>query len=170
MIARVVGAGARAGIGPVAVAGRCAEIAVALAGSGAAVIVDAAGPSVRLRPHVRGARHARPRRAPRRGDQRAGRLSDHLAVGDRRRARTRSKTRRSRSARLPARSCDEHERSNPNVVKVVGTPVAPGPAPRALFHARDRALGGGAALPPHRRLRLSPRGAGAFRRPAAERA
>ena len=59
---------------------------------------------------------------------------------------------------------DEHERTNPNVVKVVGTPVAREPAARALFHPGDGALGRGPALSPQRRLRLSARGAGAFRR------
>ncbi len=46
--------------------------------------------------------------------------------------------------------------------RLAGRPVA---AAGALFHPRHRAVGGGAALPPHRPLRLPARRPGALRRP-----
>ena len=60
MIAHVVERALAADIGPVWVAGEAAEIAAALAGSGARLRHDSARPSLRLRPHLRGARPARP--------------------------------------------------------------------------------------------------------------
>ena len=70
-------------------------------------------------------------------------------------------------ATLAAEIKTPEERTNPNVVKVVGAPVAPAPIARALFHPRHRALGRRAALPSHRPLRLSPGGAGTVRQAAA---
>ena len=69
-------------------------------------------------------------------------------------------------ATLAAEIIREEERTDPNVVKIVGSPIAD-TAPGALFHPRHRALGRGAALSPYRPLRLSPHGARALRRPAA---
>ena len=70
-------------------------------------------------------------------------------------------------ATLAAEIKAAEERTNPNVVKVVGTPVDARPAARALFHPRHRARRRRAALSPHRPLRLSPRRARAIRRAAA---
>ena len=70
----------------------------------------------------------------------------------------------STSPRSPPRSPATRRRTNPNVVKVVGRRGRAGAAAGALFHPRHRALGRRAALPPHRPLRLSPRGAGPLRR------
>ena len=56
----------------------------------------------------------------------------------------------------------EEEKTDPNVVKVVGSRDRAAAAPRALFHPRHRALGRRAALSPHRPLRLSPRGAARY--------
>ena len=84
--------------------------------------------------------------------------------GHRRRARAaRRSGRRHRHAggRNPA---EPDERTNPNVVKVVGTPIAPAPAARALFHPRHRAVRRRPALSSHRALRLSPRRARPVRR------
>ena len=70
-------------------------------------------------------------------------------------------------ATLAAEITEAEERTNPNVVKVVGSPL-PGslrarPPARPLFHARHRSLGRGTAVPPHRHLRLPARGAAALR-------
>ena len=59
------------------------------------------------------------------------------------------------------------ETTNPNVVKVVGSPIAARAAARALLHPRHRAVGRRPALPPYRALRLSPRSAHALRGAAA---
>ena len=69
-------------------------------------------------------------------------------------------------ATLAAVITDPAERSNPNVVKAIGTAVTPGRLPRRHLHARRRDRPG-AALSPHRALRLPARGAGAFRQAAA---
>ena len=86
-----------------------------------------------------------------------------------------SRARRRRAARrrdvdiatlaTPIRRAEE--RDDPNVVKAVGNAGRRAPLARALFHPRDGALGRGRVAAPHRPLRLSPRGAGAFRRAAA---
>ena len=70
-------------------------------------------------------------------------------------------------ATLAAEIRKPEERTNPNVVKVVGSVVGARPAARTLFHARDRARRRRAALSPYRPLCLSPRRARAFRRVAA---
>jgi CTP:molybdopterin cytidylyltransferase MocA len=59
-------------------------------------------------------------------------------------------------ATLAAEITDARERANPNVVKVVGSPVAP----------RAGACRRGPALSPHRDLRLSPRRARPLRQPS----
>ena len=82
---------------------------------------------------------------------------------------------------IAAKIVREEERTDPNVVKVVGSPLnsgsglralyrfagRAGPAARALFHPRHRALGRGPALSSYRPLRLSARGALALRFAAA---
>ena len=70
-------------------------------------------------------------------------------------------------ATLAAEIHTEEESTAPSVVKAVGSPIGPAAAARALFHPRHRALGRRTALSPYRPLRLSPRGAGALRQPAA---
>ena len=65
-------------------------------------------------------------------------------------------------ATLAAEIHTEEESTNPNVVKVVGSPVSARAAARALLYPRHRALGRRAALPSYRALCLSPRGAGAL--------
>ena len=67
-------------------------------------------------------------------------------------------------ATLAAEITRPDERTNPNVVKVVGTPIAAAQAARALFHPRHRAGRRRPALSPHRPLRLSPRRARPVRR------
>ena len=62
-------------------------------------------------------------------------------------------------ATLAAEIHVEEERTNPNVVKMVGSPIGAAAAARAVFYPRHRALGRWAALPSHRSLRLSARGA-----------
>ena len=62
----------------------------------------------------------------------------------------------------------EHERTDPNVVKVIGSPLALRAAAGALLHPRHGPVGRRAALSPHRPLCLSPGRAGAFRVAAAE--
>ena len=80
---------------------------------------------------------------------------------------SRSPIPRSISARWRPKSRGRDERTNPNVVKVVGTPVT-GERLRALYFTRATApAGDGPALSPHRPLCLSPRGARPLRRPAA---
>ena len=61
----------------------------------------------------------------------------------------------------------EDEKTNPNVVKIVGSPLAGTRLQGALFHPRDRAVGRRPALSSHRPLRLSPRSAAAIRVAAA---
>ena len=62
----------------------------------------------------------------------------------------------------------EEERTDPNVVKVVGTPLKGGQALRALyFTRRHRPIWRGPALPPYRHLRLSAAGLAALRLAAA---
>ena len=139
MIALVVERALAAGLGPVAVAADSAEIAVGAGRLRRGRDRHARRPSVRLGPHLRGARHARPRRAPRRRRQPAGRLPDHLALCDRRRARPAGRCRPWISRTLAGEIVDEHERTNPNVVKVVGTPVAPRTGcARSISPARPR--------------------------------
>ena len=58
---------------------------------------------------------------------------------------------------------DEEEKTNPDVVKIIGSPVSDTPPQGALFYPRDRAVGRGAALSSYRPLCLSPRIAGAVR-------
>ena len=52
----------------------------------------------------------------------------------------RSPTPRSISRRWPPEIHTEEERTNPNVVKAVGSPIGAAAAARALFHPRHRAL------------------------------
>ena len=99
--------------------------------------------------------------------QRAGRPADARIQPISRPRSRRWPTRPSISRTLAAEITKAGERNNPNVVKVVGTPVGPTSAARALFHPRHGAGRRGAALSPYRALRLSPRGAGALRRAAA---
>ena len=73
----------------------------------------------------------------------------------------RSPTRRSISPPLPARSCASTSATNPNVVKVVGSPVAPGRL-RALYFTRATAPWGEGPLYHHIGLY-------AYRRAALER-
>ena len=62
----------------------------------------------------------------------------------------------------------EEERTDPNVVKVVGTPLKGGQTVRApLFHTGDRPLWRGSALSPHRHLCLSSAGSASLRVAAA---
>ena len=68
---------------------------------------------------------------------------------------------------LAAEITREEERTDPNVVKVVGSPLDRRHVARALFHPRHRALRRRPALPPYRHLRLSARGARALRVAAA---
>ena len=71
-------------------------------------------------------------------------------------------------ATLVAEIDDDTDADNPNVTKAVVTwDVTSARGKRALFHPGARAVGRGAALFPHRDLRLHARGAGAVRRPAA---
>ena len=72
-------------------------------------------------------------------------------------------------ATLAAEIHRPEERTNPNVVKVVGTPIAAAQVARALFHPRHRAFRRRPALSSHRPLRLSPRRAGPLRRPCRPR-
>ena len=69
-------------------------------------------------------------------------------------------------ATLAAEITDPAELTNPNVVKAIGTPVAPGRLHATTFTRAD-ANGAGAALSPHRALRLPARGARALRQAAA---
>ena len=77
-------------------------------------------------------------------------------------------TRAPTSPRWPPRSSDEEERTDPNVVKVVGTPTAAHRRLRALYFTRATAPAWRrAALSSYRHLRLPPLGAGALRIAAA---
>ena len=129
---------------------------------------DAGRPPVRLRPHLRGGRE----RSIRKGATTwwsTCRATCRPSTRARSRPRScRSPTRRSTSRRSPPRSSSaRRRRRTPNVVKVVGSEVAPEPPPRALLHPRHGALGRRPALSPYRPLRLSPARPGALRRPAA---
>ena len=161
MIAHVVERALAADIGPVAVAADSAEIAAALNGSGAEVVLtrpDHPSGSDRI---FEALGRLDPDRPPRRGGERAGRPSDHLA------------RRRSAPSLGPLADPDvaiatlageivlEHERTNPNVVKVVGSPVAPGRL-RALYFTRATAPWGEGPLYHHSGLY-------AYRRAALER-
>ena len=95
-----------------------------------------------------------PERSARDHRQRAGRPA-HACAAD--------LARRDRAARddpavdigtLAAEITRAEERTDPNVVKVVGTPVGEAAPARALFHPRHRARGRRPALSPHRPLRL----------------
>ena len=128
---------------------------------------DAQRPPVRLRPHLRGAAGARSRRARSRSSsmsratcrpstrQRSAPCSAPLEGRCRRHrhARRRDRARRGK---------DQSQRGQDRRLAAVADAAA-----RALFHPRHRALGRGAALSPHRALRLSPRRAGALRVAAA---
>jgi 3-deoxy-manno-octulosonate cytidylyltransferase (CMP-KDO synthetase) len=65
---------------------------------------------------------------------------------------------------LGAEIVREEERADPNVVKIVGSPLGPARL-RALYFTR--AMGAGAASPPYRHLRLAARRASALRVAAA---
>ena len=58
---------------------------------------------------------------------------------------------------------EEAEKTNPNIVKVIGTPIGEGIVARPLFHPGYGALWRRPALPPHRALRLAPFGIAALR-------
>ena len=63
-------------------------------------------------------------------------------------------------ATIAALITNAEERTNPNSVKVVGTPTGvPGRLQGALFHARHSSRRRGPALPPFRHVRLPPLGA-----------
>ncbi len=128
---------------------------------------DPRRPRLGLGPHLRGGRGARSRRA---GTTSSSTCRATCRPSTRGRSRPRSRrspTPPSTSPRSPPRSRDEEERTNPNVVKLVGSAGRARPPAGALFHPRHRALRRRAALPPYRPLRLSPRGARALRRAAA---
>ena len=68
-------------------------------------------------------------------------------------------------ATIAAEIKDAAERTNPNVVKMVGTPTgAPRRLRALLFTRRDSSLWRRTTLPSYRHLRVSPLGAGALRR------
>ena len=102
-----------------------------------------------------------PERRARHRRQRAGRSADSRPPTSRRRW-SRSTIPRSISQRSPPKSRNAAERTNPNVVKVVGTPVGPAACTRSISPAPPRPRRR-SALPSHRALRLSPGGAGAVR-------
>ena len=86
-----------------------------------------------------------------------------IAPADITAALSRSTTPRSTSRPSPPRSSDEAERTNPNVVKVIGRAIAPRRLHAHNLHPRQCARGRGPALSSHRALRLSPRRAGDIR-------
>ncbi len=102
-----------------------------------------------------------PRGADRNRHQPARRFADHRARSDSRARSFRSPTRPSTSRRSPPRSQAARERDNPNVVKVVGTPVGPARL-RALYFTRATAPCGEGPLYHHIGLY-------AYRRAALER-
>ena len=90
----------------------------------------------------------RSRGPARRGRQRAGRPADHRSRARCRPRSCRSPTRRSTSRRSPSRSRGEEERTDPNVVKIIGSPIAPGQM-RALYFTRATAPSGEGPLYHH---------------------
>ena len=126
---------------------------------------DAQRSRVRLGPHLRGARSARPGAPHRHRGQRAGRPADHR----------RPATSAPRSSRSPTRgrhrdACRRHHRSGrahqSECRQGVGLAGRARPAARAQLHPRRRDRRR-PALSPHRALRLSPRRAGTIRQAAA---
>jgi 3-deoxy-manno-octulosonate cytidylyltransferase (CMP-KDO synthetase) len=160
MIARVVERACLAGIGPVAVAADSAEIAAALAGTGAEVVLtrpdhpsgsdrifEALGKLDPERRHdvVVNVQGDFPTVSPDAIAAAIGPLADpEVAIGT-----------------LAGIIVHEAERTNPNVVKVVGSPVAPGRL-RALYFTRATAPWGEGPLYHHS-------GIYAYRRAALER-
>ena len=121
---------------------------------------DAGGSYERLRPHLRGggearsAGQARHHRQPARGlcrrSSRASCAPASAPLGDP----------AADIGTIAAEIVREEERTDPNVVKVVGSPLKFGSALCARSTSRaPRALGRGPALPSYRSLRLSARGA-----------
>ncbi len=72
--------------------------------------------------------------------QRSGRSTDHRSGSDPRLRCARWKIRSTDIATLTVEITDEHEKTNPNVVKVVGSPLSATRLSGALFHPRHRAL------------------------------
>ena len=108
-----------------------------------------------------------PERPARHRRQRAGRPADHRPDRHPRRARAarRSGGRHRDARRRDHARAEERDQSERGQGRRHADRARP--AARALFHARHRAVRRGAALSPHRPLRLSPRGARALRRAAA---
>ena len=151
-------------IGRVVVATDTEEIVAARAQGRRRGRHDAPRPRLGLRPRVRGRQPGRPRRRLRDHPQPAGRPADLRAEPGAANAWPRSRTRGPHIATIAAEITDEADRTNPNSVKVVGTPTGVPRRLRALYFTRATAPSWrGSALPSLRHLRLSPLGAGAVR-------
>ena len=95
--------------------------------------------AIRLRPHLRGAARARPGREVEivvnvQGDLPTIEPADHP------RGAAPLEDAAVDIATLGVEIVRDEEKTNPNVVKIVGSPLGGEPAARALFHARHRAL------------------------------
>ncbi len=173
MIVHVWRRAMEAAIGPVYVAAAEPEIAAAVRGGGRRGGADRPGPSVRFRPHFRG---PRARSIPHRRFDAVVNVQGDLPTLDPDDASaapwSRSPIRWSISRRLAVEITREAERNDPNVVKAVAALAPQGRSiARALYFSRATVPANPtrprAALPSRRPLRLSPRGAGALRQPAA---
>ena len=136
MIVHVMRRAQAADVGPVVVATDSEAIAACVEKAGGRAVMTRADHVSRVRPHLRGAASRRPAAARQHHRQRAGRSAHARALRHRRRDRA---ARRSGGRHRHAGGRDQRgaeERTDPNVVKVVGTPVSAATAARALFHPR----------------------------------
>ena len=162
MIVHVLRRAEAAQIGRVAVATDTPEIAAAVTSHGGEAVMTRADHPFGVGPDLRGARQARSR-GPRPKSSSICRAIFRPSCPT---------TSAACSAPLADPAVDiatlaaeihtEEESTNPNVVKAVGSPVERAAAARALLYPRHGPLGRRAALPSHRPLCLSPRGAGAL--------
>ena len=161
MIVQVLRRAEEAKLGPVVVASDDETIATAVEKAGGRAHHDAGRPPLRLRPHLRGARRGRPERPRPDRRQRAGRPADASRPPTSPRRSAPLDDPRSTSRRSPPKSKSRTSATNPNVVKVVGSPVSPGRL-RALYFTRATAPSGDGPLYHHIGLY-------AYRRAALER-
>ena len=161
MIVHVARRAAEAGLGRVVVATDTQSVAEAVRAHGFEAVMTRDRPRIRLRPHLRGAGRARSRTQGRNDRQCAGRPADHRSRRSSPPSLRPFDDRAVDIATLGVEIVRDEEKTNPNVVKIVGSPLVPTRL-RALYFTRATAPWGEGPLYHHIGLY-------AYRRAALER-